>query len=604
MSGTIIKPVYDSRNEEYKKPFGAVTDNQSVGFKVIWSCPGPVYFVLRRDETGEETRFRMERGEIRGEWVYEHTFKDIGLFFYRFEQRSTHVSRRAPSSEGFLSRGAGADWYVQLVYDRRYRPPKAFFGRLIYQIFPDRFYREKVADTPYGDRVIHKDLDAIPYFRPVDGVVKNNDFFGGNLRGIELKLPYLKELGVGVIYFNPIFESHSNHRYDTADYMKIDPLLGTNEDFKRLCKAAKRRDILIILDGVFSHTGADSVYFDKLKRYGGKTGAYGNAKSPYRSWFKFDDSEVGYHSWWGFPTLPEINEEDSGYREFICGKGGVIDHWMSMGASGFRLDVADELPDSFIRDVRKAIKRHGDDKLLLGEVWEDASTKISYDERRRYLWGYELDSVMNYPFRDAILDFVRDADSRLFMNRVMEIVDHYPKPMMDVMMNLLATHDTERLLTALITTGGGDREWQVKQSLSRDEYLKGVEMAKLAFALLFTLPGLPTIYYGDEIGMQGHRDPFNRGYFRWNEIDANLRGYIVSLSRTRRKNSAFASGTMVPLAAADGFVAYLRRDASNTALVMVNRSDLLRVLSVGHKEYAVKPWEALVEAVNEHERDE
>ncbi|MCL2538993.1 MAG: glycoside hydrolase family 13 protein [Oscillospiraceae bacterium] len=596
-------PVFDSRKEEHKRPFGAVASGQSVAFRIVWESRPPVWFVLRRDETGEEERHEMSRGKKATEWTFEHTFDEVGLYFYRFTQGPLCVSRKSPDSAGIVCDGEEGDWYVQLVYDSEYRQPEAFCGRIIYQIFPDRFYHESVNETGFADRTIHADLDAIPNFRPVDGVVMNNDFFGGNFQGIIKKLPYLRELGVGVIYLNPVFESHSNHRYDTADYLKIDPLLGTNEDFRLLCETARANNILIILDGVFSHTGADSVYFDKFKRYGGKTGAFDNPDSPYRSWYHFDDSKVGYRSWWGFPTLPDVDEDDPGYREFICGEGGVIDSWLSLGASGFRLDVADELPDSFIRQLRKTIKRHGDDKLLLGEVWEDAATKTAYDIRRRYLWGDELDSVMNYPFREAILDFVRNADSVRFMRRVMEIVENYPKPMMDVMMNLLSTHDTERLLTALVSSGSGDREWQVKQSLKRDDYLRGVEMAKLAFSLLFTLPGLPCVYYGDEIGMQGHRDPFNRGYFRWEDIDDNLRDYVITLSLKRRTCSAFKDGVIIPVSDSGGCVCYLRQNSDNTVLIMVNRSVITQNVTVGGVVYTAKPWKSFVGEIGDFDRN-
>ena len=593
------KVIFDCRNQEYKKPFGAVTGGQAVEYRVFMQDEKRMYFVLRRDDLEEEQCIPMKRGRNPNEWVHKQRFAEKGLYFYRFECDGGYIARNPPDSVGYVTDDPDGGWFIQIVYDGSYIAPATFAGRVIYQIFPDRFYRESVLKPGFADRVIHKDLDDIPDFRPVNNKVKNNDFFGGNLKGIEKKLPYLKQLGVGIIYLNPIFESHSNHRYDTADYMKIDPLLGDEKTFARFCEAARKNDIRIILDGVFSHTGADSLYFDKYGRYEGGLGAYNNPDSPYRSWYKFDkNEEYGYHSWWGFETLPEVNETDESFRDFICGGGGVIDHWMSLGASGFRLDVADELPDSFIRDIRQAIKRHGDDTLLIGEVWEDASIKIAYGERRQYLLGEELDSVMNYPFREAILDFVREADAGLFIHRVMEIIENYPKPMMDVMMNLLSTHDTERLVTSLTQTEQTrDREWQVKQALSRDDYLRGVEMAKLAFSLLFTLPGLPAVYYGDEIGMQGYRDPFNRGYFKWNNIDDNLRDYVAELSETRKENGAFTDGIIVPLTAKDGCVAYIRQNAVSKVAVIVNRSQETKKIRAGRRVFTVAPWKAVIERI-------
>ncbi len=574
-------------------------DGQTVSFQVTWKTEGPVSLVVLDDETKETIFVEMDYDNVSGTFNATYTYKKPGLYFYHFESGEETLSRNAPGSAGILSRNPNAPWFTQLVYSRDYRAPKECNGRLVYQIFPDRFYRDTVLYTKYQDRVLHENLNDMPHFRPVNGVVKNNDFFGGNLKGIIDKLPYLSELGVGMIYLNPIFESHSNHRYDTADYKTIDPLLGTNEDFKTLSEAAARNGMTIILDGVFSHTGADSVYFDKYGRYQAiGEGAYNNPNSPYRSWYKFGSDGKSYHSWWGFDTLPEVNEDDPGFREFICGDGGVIDYWMSMGAGGFRLDVADELPDDFIEEIRAAIKRHGDDKLFVGEVWENAATKEAYHKRRRYLWGKELDSVMNYPFRTAIIDFVRDADADRFMNRVMEVVEDYPKPMMDVMMNLLSTHDTDRLLTALAKTRDDlDREWQARQSLTRDAYLRSVEMAKLAFALLFTLPGIPTIYYGDEIGMEGYRDPFNRGYFRWNRIDKNLRNAVLALSEKRKENPVLGDGRMIPVVFEAQCVAFLRTDGKDGVFVMVNRSDETRTATVGDQHFEAEPWQYVIEPV-------
>ena len=198
----------------------------------------------------------------------------------------------------------------------------------------------------------------------------------------------------------------SNHRYNTADYRKIDPLLGTEEDFINLCREAKKRGIRIILDGVFSHTGSDSIYFNKNSRYN-SAGAFNTPESPYKNWFQFLKYPDVYKSWWGFTSLPELDKNNPDYINFICGEDGILRHWLRLGASGYRLDVADELPDSFIARVREAVKAEGEENLLIGEVWEDASNKLAYGVRRKYFLGDELDSVMNYPFKEAILDLLR-----------------------------------------------------------------------------------------------------------------------------------------------------------------------------------------------------
>ena len=586
--------IFDSRDEIYKKPFGAVCNGDTVSFKVIWEERNAVTLTICHEASN--TFFNVPMYNIKGnEWYIEFQFPEVGLYFYRFESGDEYIGKLSDDSNGVVISDFDDNWFLQVVYSNNYLPASDFYGKVIYQIFPDRFYRSFVIPTEFSERIIHSNLNAVPSYRPIEEHMDCIDFFGGNLKGIEEKLPYLKELGVGIVYLNPIFLSHSNHRYDTADYMVIDPLLGTNEDFERLCSSAKDYGISIILDGVFSHTGADSIYFDRFGRYG-HTGAYMNESSRYRDWYFFDNSKIGYRCWWGFYTLPEINEDNESFREFICGLDGVINYWMSLGAAGFRLDVADELPDSFIVEVRKAIKRHGDDKLLIGEVWENAATKVAYKKRRKYLLGDELDSVMNYPFREAILSFIRFGDAEKFMNCIMEIVEAYPKPMMDSMMNLLSTHDTERLINALVAPAlNKDRHWQANHHINHDEYLRGVEMAKLSFAILFTLPGIPSIYYGDEVGMTGYKDPFNRGYFSWDKIDNNLRDYICNLSKIRSKYSAFCDGLLIPLVNENNVIAFLRQNEKQTVIVIVNRSDSIFRYTLKGRTFTVEPWKVTIE---------
>ena len=323
-----------------------------------------------------------------------------------------------------------------------------------------------------------------------EGIVKNNDFFCGDFAGITEKLPYIVSLGVTCIYLNPINESHSNHRYDTADYMRPDPLLGTDGDFKKLCDSAHSLGIKILIDGVYSHTGADSVYFNKYGRYG-KGGAYNDEKSPFRAWYSFGKNRDDYKGWWNFNTLPEVKKTNPDYIGFITGENGVIDKWLSLGADGIRLDVADELPDGFIEKIRAAVKRHGKDKLLLGEVWEDASNKISQGGRRKYFCGNELDSVMNYPFRTAITDFLLTSNAQVFMDRVYSIYLNYPPKIMNLCMNFLGTHDTERILTVLagISCSGMSRLSQSRLTYSDETLFHAKKLMKAALCMLYTLPG-------------------------------------------------------------------------------------------------------------------
>ena len=326
------------------------------------------------------------------------------------------------------------------------------------------------------------------------------------------KLPYLKELGVTCLYFTPVFESHSNHRYDTADYSKIDPLLGSEEDLTQLCAAARKLGIRVILDGVFSHTGSDSVYFNREGRYPTQ-GAYNSQQSPYYPWYTFRQWPNSYDCWWNFDTLPNVNETNDSYNEYINGPQGIVRKWLKAGASGWRLDVADELPDLFLDRLHDAVKAEQPDALILGEVWEDASNKSAYGVRRRYLLGRQLDTVMNYPFRDAILGFLLGEDPARFAEAVETIVENYPPQCLNLLMNHIGTHDTERALTVLggEPAGARGREWQAAQKLTPAQRETGVKRLKLASLIQYLLPGVPCLYYGDEAGMEGYRDPLQPG---------------------------------------------------------------------------------------------
>ena len=412
----------------------------------------------------------------------------------------------------------------------------------------------------------------------------NNDYFGGDLKGIEEKLPYIADLGVTCIYLNPIFESHSNHRYDTADYEKVDSLLGDENDLKSLCKKAKEKyGISIILDGVFSHTGCDSRYFNMYNHYN-DVGAYNSKQSPYYSWYKFINWPDEYHSWWGIKLLPEVIEEDESYRNYICGKNGILKKWLKCGIAGYRLDVADELPDIFLDDLRKSVKSENPNAIIIGEVWEDATNKFAYGQRRKYLLGEELDSVMNYPFADAVLDFVRFANGDSFFNSVMSIVENYPSQVLSVLMNHIGTHDTVRAITRLAgeNPDGHDRTWQFEHNtLSKFDYLRGVSMMKIASLIQFTLPGVPSIYYGDEIGMQGMKDPFNRGCMAWDDVNDELLKWYKRLGQIRHSSKAFINGDFEKVYCDGGVIAYSRNCEYDSVLVAINNSNESKKIFVG-----------------------
>lgn len=591
--------LFNSLDSAYKTPRGAVRAGEPL--RLALTIPEHYGFVEPRlvltKDGGDPVEYRMDfKGCVEGvnHFRLSLTLDEAGLYFYYFDLYSDFRKLyRGELGEAVLSWTAGACWQLT-VYEADFATPKALRGGVMYQIFPDRFFEGRPHPVmPFADRVYRANKQGEPYFWPNEqGGQLNLDYFGGDFEGIRKKLGYLQELGVTWIYLNPIFEAHANHRYNTADYLNADPLLGTNEEFTLLCREAKEKGIRIILDGVFSHTGSDSLYFNREGRYG-QGGAYHDPNSPYRSWYDFDPKyPCGYRSWWGFETLPEVREGDPAYQQFICGKGGVIDTWLSRGASGFRLDVADELPDDFIESIRKAVKAHGPDCYLLGEVWEDATTKEAYGVRRTYLLGKGLDGVMNYPFRNAILSFLRGGSALSSAEQLTAICEHYPAPALHALMNHLGTHDTERILTALEDepAEGRDRYWQSGRRLPKPKYDHGIRLVRLAYAMLFTLPGVPCIYYGDEVGMQGYRDPFNRAYCDWDSTENRIKPLLRQLAKLRKECDAFWEGDFRVTRADGGLLQYRRTGPTETAEIAINRTPRLLATHALGKVTEVDPF--------------
>ncbi|WP_303825135.1 glycoside hydrolase family 13 protein [Ruminococcus flavefaciens] len=539
-----MRPIYDTWNLGYKSVFGAVRQFETCRFTIrlpkhVIPDFSPVLVLFR---TGFKERF-ISMNEVAEEEdcfaytaSYDARYTDVHYYYFSYTEGGIrHYIKKINVHEGGLDHG---DMFQLTVYKSDYETPDFLKGGVMYQIFPDRFCNsgKPKENIPEG-RILRDDWGGTPLYKPDEnGHVWNNDYFGGDFAGIQSKLPYLKSLGVTCIYLNPIFESHENHRYNTANYMKADPLLGTNDEFEELCREAEKYDISIILDGVFSHTGADSVYFNKFGRYKDELGAFQSKDSKYYDWYSFIDYPNVYEAWWGIDTLPNVNENNEDYTEFICGEEGVLRYWLDKGAAGYRLDVADELPEQFLINLRKCVKGFDKDKVIIGEVWEDATNKESYGVKRRYLLGDELDSVMNYPFREAIMNFIKGGKPIDFINSVMTIVENYPKPTIDVLMNFVSTHDIERAINRL---GGDDcegksKDWMAERYLSPEQYAHGKELLKAAMALMFFLPGIPSIYYGDEAGLQGYKDPFNRRCFPWGKEDTELIEYVSELSRVRK----------------------------------------------------------------------
>ncbi len=580
----MLRILYNSRDLEYKEPFGTIRVGEPCTLRIKIPCychTGQAACILRREDGREfmQVPLRLEQTLLPYEtWTCRFTVEEPGLYFYYFRISTPNESFSLLRQGDQTNMEAGDWWQLSCIVSDAGTPDWAK-GAIIYQVFPDRFAKSGSCDLtgklePY---TIHETWEEEVQWQPTkEGLVLNNDFYGGNFPGITEKLPYIASLGTTILYLNPISKSFSSHRYDTGDYKTPDPMLGTEADFAMLCREARKLGIHVVLDGVFSHTGSNSLYFDREGTFGGK-GAYADSNSPFRNWYQFYEYPNQYHSWWGFDTLPTVNKMEPDFLNYIIDdQDSVVAHWLRLGADGFRLDVADELPDEFILRLKKRIREIKPDALLMGEVWEDASNKVAYNRRRRYFVDGELDSTMNYPFRNAILNFLRRQDQgQGFQETVMSIVENYPSDVMACCMNLLGSHDTPRILTALMGDFAGTREEQAAYHLSDDQRTEAKQRLKMASFLQYVLPGAPSVYYGDEAGMEGCADPFNRRTYPWGREDKELLTHYRHLGRMRRSSPALRSGNIRFFAAADGRLGFLRgseEKPSQQVKVYVNRS--------------------------------
>ena len=509
-----MRILFDSRQEQYKTPFGTLrAGNSCVLHMDVPESSGATSVTLVMENCDEQPccEFTFEKERVSGvytTWRCEFTMQERGLYFYWFRIGKRDGSFRLFRQGDQTNMEAGEKWQLSVI-PQDFTVPDYARGAVMYQIMPDRFF--KAGECDLTDKLrpfwVHENLSDTPQYTADAEGNWCNDFYGGNLQGIRAKLSYLHTLGVGVLYLNPIFMAYSNHRYDTADYKRIDPMLGTADDFAALCRDAHALGMRVILDGVFSHTGSNSVYFDAKGIFG--HGAVSDPNSPYRAWYRFRHYPDDYDAWWNMPTLPNIEELSESYVNYIIeDDDSVLAHWLKLGADGFRLDVVDELPDEFVRKFKKRLRVLKPDALLLGEVWEDASNKRAYGVSRRYFVDGELDSVMNYPWQKGIVAFVRGEDDGSALGEfIMRLAENYPPEVLACVMNLLGTHDTMRILTVL----GGEyhaskAEWATAR-LSPEARALAVRRLHTAAFLQFMLPGMASIYYGDEAGLEGGADP-------------------------------------------------------------------------------------------------
>lgn len=574
--------VFDPRCDLCKEPFGAVPCGTAVTFHcrplategfshcaLVLSCE---FSGTQREQELPLEGFAGERLCFSGTLTAPE-LPDLLWYHFRFWREDG--TGCLLDKTGYRSDGQAVSW--QLTVYQESRTPGWFGAGVTYQIFPDRFCRLVPVDPAglVGRRWVHEDWDDTPEWRPdPDGEIRNRDFFGGTLAGITSKLDDLKALGVTTLYLCPIFESASNHRYNTADYTRIDPMLGTEADFRALCAQARQRGMRVILDGVFNHTGSQSMYFN-ADGYYPTLGAAQSQDSPWYSWYRFHHWPDSYDSWWGIRTLPAVEESSPSYVDFIIdAKDSIIRRWLRAGASGWRLDVADELPDWFLEKIRAAMEETAPDSVLIGEVWEDGSNKIAYSQRRRYLLGSETHGLMNYPFRTALLTWLGGGDAAAFRDDMETIRENYPPAAFYGAMNFLGTHDTPRILTLLgVEQTPEDKGQRAAYRLSPAELARGQKKLRLAAMLLYSFPGSPTLYYGDEVGMQGFEDPLNRGTYPWGGEDGSLLAFFRWLGQLRAERISMQCGIIRYLHAQGGGLVVERLHGTERTVTALNAGD-------------------------------
>ena len=554
--------LFDSQNETYKNPFGAVTCDKIITFnfytdknlgcsKILLNIKGDVIHSLEMIRDGEKKINNIDY------YIWSINFKSPTLptlLFYHFEFFIDNTSYfygnnyLALGGVGEIYTKNPIDYQITLYYSDNESPNWFKYG-IAYQIFPDRFFngnKNFEINSPKENSFIYGSWNDLPmYIKNSDTSIARWDFFGGNLKGIIEKANYLKSLNINTIYLNPIFEATSNHRYDTSNYLNIDPVLGTYEDFKELVKEYRKRDISIILDGVFNHTGKNSLYFKE---------AIKSKDSPFFSWYNFRNYPDEYESWWGFPELPCVNELEPSFFKFIIeDEYSVINHWMSIGVKGWRLDVADELPSYFIERFKYKCKELNPDSVLMGEVWEDASNKISYGQRREYFNGKQLDSVMNYPLRTYLLNFFNGSITGDILCKYMNsLKENYPKENYYSNFNLLSSHDVKRIKTST-------KEIVEKFNLKPEKIDCSVNKILKSMSLIqFTLPGIPSIYYGDEVGVEGQTDPDNRRTYPWGKEDIELLSWYHKITALRSTSDVLKKGDIRFFSPHPDIFAYIR----------------------------------------------
>ncbi|MEG2085681.1 MAG: alpha-amylase family glycosyl hydrolase [Clostridia bacterium] len=583
------KVIFNCLEGEFKSIKGSIKANEEVKINILIEqsvALTGVNMVINKIDNGEIIILPLIKAEQKdgyNRYSGMLSMAQIGIYYYYFAlldaKKESQVGLNAQHKAQLYYNNA-PKWQLS-VYKREYEVPKWAEGKIMYHIFVDRFNNEGGNSAKEG-AIYRLDWGNAPEYKPSEkGKILNNDFFGGNLRGIIAKLPYLKSLNVGIIYLSPIFEAYSNHKYDTGDYNKIDEMFGSEADYISLTSIAAKLGIKVILDGVFNHTGSNSRYFDKENKYK-SDGAYQKQDSIYSDWYTFTEWNKKYLCWWNIDTLPTLNGNSLSLRNFLCEKDGIVRKWLKLGASGWRLDVVDEINDEMLNCIVNAAKTEKSDALIIGEVWEDASNKCAYGKHRSYFLGKQLDTVMNYLLKNAIIDFIRNGNAQHLSDVNFQIMNNYPKETIHLLMNILGTHDTARILTELNgdNKNGCSRETKSRYRMSFEQLQKGKQLLKLSAVLQYTLCGFPCIYYGDEAGVQGCNDPFNRTCFPWNSADVALTDFYRLLGEIRTRYDVFKEGEFIDLSANEDFYSFERINENQKIIVAVNRNSQGKIVEV------------------------
>ncbi len=534
---------YDSYDKNYKNIFGAVKKGQNLRLNIKLSLNTDVFIIIESFNKTEKFKLNLTE-ELQNEFIYSinlDTHDYLGPIFYYFKVEYNNKKCYYGNNEnqmggiGKLYDDKPKNLYQIFIYDLKSSAPDWYKEGIIYHIFVDRF-KSSSKDL----ESVNKDLTSI---------------YGGDIQGIIDKLDYIQELGVSILYLSPIFEAKTYHKYDIGDYETIDSDFGDLNTFNKLVHEVKKRGMYLILDGVFNHCGEDSIYFNRFNNYD-SIGAYQSKDSAYYDWFCFNEFPDNYLCWRSISELPEFNKSNKTFLDFILySDKSIVNQWLDRGIDGWRLDSCDLLPDWFIKEIYSTMKQKNSESIVIGELWNDATNfnHMKNNEFRHYMSGNEVESVTNYPLHGLILEFSKSNYSPLdFKKRYYSLLENFPNEYFYSTQNFLSTHDIERVLTLL------------------NENLR---FLRFAILLLMTLPGVPFIYYGDEIGMAGGKDPDNRKPFAWNNINKDVLKTYKKFIALRNSYNAFKKGSIYFLDNSLSILAFTREYKDERLLILLNNKE-------------------------------